>query len=54
MKKTKKLSVGRIVGAALMAILLVFTIVLNALALTQFDNIFEQFFGAMPNPTRSM
>ncbi|MBQ6755344.1 MAG: glycoside hydrolase family 3 C-terminal domain-containing protein [Oscillospiraceae bacterium] len=49
MKKTKKLSVGRIVGAALMAILLVFTIVLNVLALTQFDNIFEQFFGSMPN-----
>ncbi|MBO5931100.1 MAG: fibronectin type III-like domain-contianing protein [Clostridia bacterium] len=32
-----------------MAVLLVFTIVFDALALTKFDNIFEKFFGATPS-----
>jgi len=31
-----------------MAVLLVFTVTLNALALTKFDNIFEKFFGKSP------
>ena len=44
-KSIIKLSVG-------MSVLLIFTILLNVLSLTKFDNIFEKFFGATPSGVR--
>lgn len=38
----------KIILSSIMAVLLVFTVTLNALALTKFDNIFEKFFGKSP------
>ena len=38
--------------AAWMVVLIVFTIVLNVLSLTKFDNIFEKYFGSQPSSTR--
>ena len=38
----------KIVLSSIMAVLLVFSVALNALALTKFDNIFEKFFGKSP------
>ena len=38
----------KIVLSSIMAFLLVFSVALNALALTKFDNIFEKFFGKSP------
>lgn len=35
-----------------MALLLIFTLALNILSLTKFDNIFEKFFGSSPSGTR--
>lgn len=43
MSKKKKILISSI-----MAVLLVFTVALNALSLTKFDNIFEKFFGKTP------
>ena len=40
-----KLKKRSIIITSGIAVLLVFTIVLNTLALTKFDNIFEKFFG---------
>ena len=48
--KTKNKSVtGISIG---IAALLVFTILLNVLSLTKFDNIFEKFFGATPSSVK--
>ena len=41
-----------IVLAASMAVLIIFTILLNVLSLTKFDNIFEKFFGSNPSGVR--
>ena len=49
MEKTKKKFSFRIIWHIVVALVLVFTIVVNALALTQFDNIFEQYFGKLPD-----
>lgn len=38
----------KIILSSIMAVLLVFSVALNALALTKFDNIFEKFFGKSP------
>lgn len=38
----------KIILSSFMAVLLVFSVALNALALTKFDNIFEKFFGKSP------
>lgn len=38
----------KIILSTIMAVLLVFSVALNALALTKFDNIFEKFFGKSP------
>ena len=49
MNKQKKSVIGLSAG---MAILLIFSIALNVLSLTKFDNIFEKFFGSSPSYTR--
>ncbi len=46
MKNKKKRIAPLIIG---MSVLLVFTIIFNALSLTKFDNIFEKFFGSSPS-----
>ncbi|MBR4933536.1 MAG: hypothetical protein IKZ03_03675, partial [Clostridia bacterium] len=48
--KSKKKSV--IVMSSLMALLLIFTMLLNVLSLTKFDNIFEKFFGSSPSSVK--
>ncbi len=48
MKSKKK----KVIISSCMAILVVFTIVLNTLALTKFDNIFEKFFGKTESYTK--
>ena len=49
MNKQKKSVVGISAG---MAVLLIFSIALNVLSLTKFDNIFEKFFGSSPSGVR--
>ena len=45
--KTVKTKIAPII--TWMSVLLIFTIILNVLSLTKFDNIFEKFFGASPS-----
>ena len=49
MNKQKKSVIGISAG---MAVLLIFSIALNVLSLTKFDNIFEKFFGSSPSGVR--
>ena len=49
MNKTKK---SLIIISASMAVLVIFTVLLNVLSLTKFDNIFEKFFGSNPPSVR--
>lgn len=49
MNKQKKSVIGISAG---LAVLLVFSIALNVLSLTKFDNIFEKFFGSSPSGVR--
>ena len=47
--KSKKRS---IILTASIAVLIIFTVVLNTLSLTKFDNIFEKYFGISPSTTK--
>ncbi|MBQ8624870.1 MAG: fibronectin type III-like domain-contianing protein, partial [Agathobacter sp.] len=47
--KSKKKS---IILTASIAVLIIFTVVLNTLSLTKFDNIFEKYFGISPSTTK--
>ena len=49
MNKKKK---SLIIISASMAVIIIFTVALNVLSLTKFDNIFEKFFGSNPPSVR--